>query len=44
MLYLSPRFLKGQQLPHDALADARLQADLFRQLLAQSRRELVDKN
>jgi DNA polymerase III epsilon subunit-like protein len=38
MLYLSPRFLKGQQLPHDALADARLQADLFKKLLAQARR------
>ena len=37
MLYLSPRFLKGQQLPHDALADAQLQADLFGKLLAQSR-------
>ena len=41
MIYLSPRFLKGQQLPHNALADARLQADLFRKLLAQSRREKV---
>ncbi len=41
MLYLSPRFLKGQRLPHDALADARLQADLFRKLLAQSRGEKV---
>ncbi len=41
MLYLSPRFLKGQQLPHDALADARLQADLFRKLLSQARRETV---
>ena len=41
MLYLSPRFLKCQQLPHDALADARLQADLFRKLLAQSRGEKV---
>ncbi len=39
MLYLSPRFLKGQQLPHDALADARLQAELFRKLLAQARGE-----
>jgi DNA polymerase III epsilon subunit-like protein len=39
MLYLSPRFLKGQQLPHDALADARLQANLFRKLLAQARGE-----
>ena len=37
MLYLSPRFLKGQKLPHDALADARLQADLFRKLLALAR-------
>ena len=44
MLYLSPRFLKGQQLPHDALADARLQAELFRKLLAQSRREPVKSN
>lgn len=43
MLYLSPRFLKGQQLPHDALADARLQADLFRKLLAQARGETVQK-
>jgi DNA polymerase III epsilon subunit-like protein len=41
MLYLSPRFLKGQQLPHDALADARLQAGLFRKLLAQARGESV---
>ena len=41
MLYLSPRFLKGQQLPHDALADARLQADLFRKLRAQARGENV---
>jgi DNA polymerase III epsilon subunit-like protein len=41
MLYLSPRFLKGQQLPHDALADARLQADLFRKLLALARHETV---
>lgn len=41
MLYLSPRFLKGQQLPHDALAEARLQARLFRKLLAQSRGETV---
>lgn len=41
MLYLSPRFLKGQQLPHDALADARLQAHLFRKLLSQARGETV---
>lgn len=41
MLYMSPRFLKGQKLPHDALADARLQADLFRKLLAQARGETV---
>lgn len=41
MLYLSPRFLKGRELPHDALANARLQADLFRKLLAQSRGEPV---
>ena len=41
MLYLSPRFLKGQKLPHDALADARLQAELFRKLLAQARGETV---
>lgn len=41
MLYLSPRFPKGQELPHDALADARLQADLFGKLLAQSRGEAV---
>ncbi len=37
MLYLSPRFLKAQPLPHDALADARLQADLFRKLIGQAR-------
>lgn len=43
MLYLSPRFLKGQQLPHDALEDARLQADLFRKLLAQARGEIVER-
>ena len=43
MLYLSPRFLKGQQLPHDALADARLQADLFRKLLSQARGETVTR-
>jgi DNA polymerase III epsilon subunit-like protein len=43
MLYLSPRFLKGQKLPHDALADARLQADLFQKLLAQARRETVSR-
>ena len=43
MLYLSPRFLKGQQLPHDALADARLQADLFHKLLAQARGEAVER-
>ena len=41
MLYLSPRFLRGQRLPHDALANARLQADLFRKLLAQARGERV---
>ena len=41
MLYLSPRFLKRQQPPDDALANARLQADLFRKLLAQSRTERV---
>ncbi len=41
MLYLSSRFLKGQQLPHDALADARLQADLFRKLLQQAHGEAV---
>lgn len=43
MLYLSPRFLKGQKLPHDALADARLQADLFHKLLAQARGETVSR-
>jgi len=41
MLYLSPRFLKGQQLPHDALADARLQAELFRKLRSQASGETV---
>ena len=43
MLYLSPRFLKGQKLPHDSLADARLQAALFRKLLAQARGETAVK-
>lgn len=43
MLYLSPRFLKGQKLPHDALADARLQSDLFRKLLSQARGETLAK-
>jgi DNA polymerase III epsilon subunit-like protein len=43
MLYLSPRFLKGQNLPHNAMADARLQAELFRQLLAQARGEKMDR-
>jgi len=38
MFYLSPRFLKGQKSPGDALADARRQAELFRKLLAQARR------
>jgi len=38
MLYLSPRFLKGMRTPHDALAAARLQADLFRKLLSLARR------
>jgi DNA polymerase III alpha subunit (gram-positive type) len=37
MFYLSPRFLKGRKSPGDALADARRQAELFRQLLAQAR-------
>ena len=41
LLYLSPRFLRGRKLPQDALANARLQADLFRKLLAQSRGERV---
>lgn len=41
MIYLSPRFMKGQQLPRNALADARLQADLFRKLLAQARGQKV---
>ncbi|HTP01297.1 MAG TPA: 3'-5' exonuclease [Anaerolineales bacterium] len=41
MLYLSAQFLKGQRLPHDALADARLQADLFHKLLKQARSEVV---
>ncbi len=41
MLYLSPRFLKGRRPPLDALANARLQADLFRKLLAQARGEKV---
>ena len=38
MLYLSPRFLRAQKSPSDALADARWQAQLFRQLLAEARR------
>jgi len=37
MVMLSPRFLKGDGLPHHALEDARMQAELFRQLLAQAR-------
>lgn len=41
MLYLSSMFPKTQGLPHDALADARLQANLFGKLLAQSRGEVV---
>ncbi len=41
MLYLSPRYLKGQQVPHDALANARQQGELFRKLLAQARGEAV---
>lgn len=41
MLYLSSMFPKRQELPHDALADARLQASLFGKLLAQSRGEVV---
>jgi ribonuclease T len=42
MLYLSPRFLRGADLPHNALADARLQAELFRKLLAQRNGETAD--
>ena len=44
MLYLSPRFPKGQKLPHDALADARLQADLIPQITCPgTRRNCVKK-
>ncbi len=43
MVYVSPRFLKGEQLPHNALADARMQAELFRQLLAQARGEKANR-
>ncbi len=43
MLYLSPRFLKGQALPPDSLADARLQAGLFRKLLSQARHEALSQ-
>jgi len=39
MASLSPRYLAGEQLPHNALADARLQAQLFRQILEQSRQK-----
>jgi ribonuclease T len=40
MMYLSPRFLKGRDLPADALAEARLQAAVFRGLLAQARAQV----
>lgn len=43
MLYLSSMLPKTQGLPHDALADARLQANLFEKLLAQSRGEVVGR-
>jgi hypothetical protein len=43
MIYVSPRFLKGEQLPHNALEDARMQAELFRQLLAQARGEKANR-
>jgi hypothetical protein len=42
MLYLSPRLLHGKPWPSDALADARLQAELFRQLLATARQRRSD--
>lgn len=38
MLYVSARFLKGHPPPHDALADAQLQAELFSRLVALARR------
>jgi ribonuclease T len=37
MRYLSPRYLGGRQLTHNALGDARDQAELFRALLAEGR-------
>jgi DNA polymerase III epsilon subunit-like protein len=38
MRYLSPLYLSGRQLTHNALADARDQAELFRALQAKSHR------
>lgn len=43
MAFLSPRLMYGSQLSHDALADARMQAELFRQLLAQARGEKANR-
>lgn len=39
MAFLSPRRMDGNQLSHHALADARMQAELFSRLLAQARGE-----
>lgn len=39
MRYLSPLYLSGRQLTHNALADARDQAELFRALRAKAHRE-----
>ncbi len=36
MRYLAPRYLKNQPLTHHALRDAQDQAELFKQLLAES--------
>ena len=39
MRYLSPLYLSGRPLTHNALADARDQAELFRALRAEAHRE-----
>ena len=39
MRYLSPLYLSGRQLTHNALADARDQAELFRALQAKTHRK-----
>lgn len=40
MMYLSPRFLRGRDLPTDSLAAARLQAEVFRGLLTVTRTQV----